>query len=444
MIIWRPEGSLMNQGKVMRVKSVSLIAILVVLGFGLVQPRAQQDGGASSAAVPTFTKDVAPILYKNCTQCHRPGEIAPMSLLTYEAARPWARSIRDKVTEGSMPPWHADAPLGTFENERRLTDQERRTLVAWANGGAPEGSPGDLPAVPTYTDGWIIGRPDVVFEMTEDFSVPAEGEVQYEYFYIPTNFTEPKYVQAIEVRPGNRELVHHVLVYHKAEADSKRPPVLRPNTALQSLPPPTAGARPQRRDRVPGRLLATFAPGTSPQVFRSGTALRLEPGGVLELQMHYTASGRAGTDRTRVGMIFSKDPSPTEVRATAFFNTQFTLAPNSTDIRIDADVSIVQDITLWGLFPHTHLRGKRWEYRIEYPDGTKPVVLSVPNYDFNWQTYYMFREPLQVPAGSKIVSSAWYDNSSGNPSNPDPKIVVRWGDQTWEEMQYSGLLFSAK
>jgi hypothetical protein len=444
MINWRPEGSLMNQGKVMRVKSLSFITFVVILGFGLIRPSAQQDGGSSSAAIPTFNTDVAPILYKHCTQCHRPGEIAPMSLLTYEAARPWARSIRDKVTEGSMPPWHADAPSGTFENERRLTDQERRTLVAWANGGAPEGRASDLPPAPAHTDGWIIGRPDVVFEMAEDFSVPAEGEVQYEYFYIPTNFTEPKYVQAIEVRPGNRELVHHVLVYHKVTSDAKRPPALQPNSALQSLPMPAAGARPQRRDRIPGRLLATFAPGTSPQVFRSGTALRLEPGGVLELQMHYTANGRAGTDRTKVGMILSKDPSPTEVRASAFFNTQFTLPPNSDDVRVDADVSIVQDITLWGLFPHTHLRGKRWEYRIEYPDGTKPVVLSVPKYDFNWQTYYMFREPLQIPAGSKIVSTAWYDNSSRNPSNPDPKIAVHWGDQTWEEMQYSGLLFTAK
>jgi hypothetical protein len=444
MITWRPEGSLINQGKVMRVKSVSLIMFLVVFGFGLMQPSAQQDGGTSSAAVPTFSKDVAPILYKNCTQCHRPGEIAPMSLLSYEAARPWARSIRDKVTDGSMPPWHADAPSGTFENERRLTDQERRTLVAWANGGAPEGLPGELPPAPMYTDGWLIGRPDVVFEMEEDYSVPAEGVVQYEYFYIPTNFTESKYVQAIEVRPGNRELVHHVLVYHKANPDARRPPALRPNTALQNPPPPVAGARPQRRDKIPGRLLATYAPGTSSQVFRSGTALRLEPGGVLELQMHYTANGRAGTDRTKVGMIFSKDPSPIEVRATAFFNAQFTLPPNADDVRVDADVSILEDVTLWGLLPHTHLRGKRWEYRVEYPDGTKSVVLSVPKYDFNWQTYYMFREPLQIPAGSKIVSSAWYDNSAGNPSNPDPKIAVRWGDQTWEEMQYSGLLFSAK
>jgi hypothetical protein len=424
----------------MPAKLASLIVILVFCSVALGRPSAQQNAGSTD--VPTFNKDVAPILYKNCTQCHRPGEIAPMSLLTYEAARPWARSIRDKVSEGVMPPWHADAPAGTFENERRLSDVERRTLVAWANGGAPQGNPADLPAAPTYTNGWLIGKPDVVFEMLEDFSVPAEGEVQYEYFYIPTNFTEPKFVEAIEVRPGNRELVHHVLVYHKVSSDVKQPPALRPNTTLQALPLPTVGTRAQRRDRVPARLLATFAPGTSPQVFRSGTALRLEPGGVLELQMHYTANGRAGTDRTKVGMIFSKDPEPREVRATAFFNTQFTLPANSSEVRVDADISTVQDITLWGLFPHTHLRGKQWEYRIEYPDGTKSVVLSVPKYDFNWQTYYMFRDPLKIPAGSKIVSSAWYDNSSGNPSNPDPKIAVRWGDQTWEEMQYSGILYS--
>ena len=420
-------------------KFVVLVTILVFSSLGLVRPTAQQ---GASAEVPTFNKDVAPILYKHCTQCHRPGEIAPMSLLTYQDARPWAKAIRDEVSEGNMPPWHADAPAGTFENERRLSEAERRTLVTWANGGAPQGNPSDLPPAPTYTDGWLIGKPDVILEMAEEYSVPAEGEVQYEYFYIPTNFTEAKFVEAIEVRPGNRELVHHVLVYHKVSSDVRQPPALRPNPALQALPMPSAGSRPQRRDRVPGRLLATFAPGTSPQVFRSGTALRLEPGGMLELQMHYTANGRAGTDRTKVGMILSKDPSPREVRASAFFNTQFTLPANSNDVQVDADISTVQDITLWGLFPHTHLRGKRWEYRIEYPDGTKSAVLSVPKYDFNWQTYYMFREPLRIPAGSKIVSTAWYDNSSGNPSNPDPKIAVRWGDQTWEEMQYSGILYS--
>jgi hypothetical protein len=417
--------------------------ILAAVWFGaLVAAAAPQDVVPSASAVPTFTKDVAPILYEHCTTCHRPGEIAPMSLLTYEEARPWARSIQNQITAGRMPPWHADAPAGTFENERRLSEADRNTLLSWVNAGAPKGDLKDLPPVPIYPHGWIIGQPDVVFEMLEDYQVPAKGVVQYEYFYIPTNFTEPKFVQAIEVRPGNRKLVHHVLVRYKVKPDMQRAPVLRPNPALQALPPPTAGLRPQRRDNIPSQLVATYAPGTNPQVFRPGTALRLEPGGVIELQMHYTAIGEAGTDRTQVGMIFSKDPAPREVRTSAFFNTKFTLPAGSSDVRVDADVAILQDITLWGLFPHTHLRGKKWEYGLELPDGTRKVILSVPKYDFNWQTYYVFREPLKIQKGSRIVSTAWYDNSAANRSNPDPKVDVSWGDQTWEEMQYSGLLFS--
>jgi hypothetical protein len=174
----------------------------------------------------------------------------------------------------------------------------------------------------------------------------------------------------------------------------------------------------------------------------AGTAIRLEPGGVLELQMHYTANGTAGSDRTKVGLVFAKDPSPREVRVFHFFNATFTLPAGAAETRVDADVSFLSDATVWGIFPHTHVRGKRWEYELQLPDGTKKPILSVPRYDFNWQTYYMFKEPLQVTKGSKIVSSAWYDNSAGNKSNPDAKIDVKWGDQTWEEMQYTGLLVS--
>ncbi len=174
----------------------------------------------------------------------------------------------------------------------------------------------------------------------------------------------------------------------------------------------------------------------------AGTAIRLEPGGVIELQMHYTANGTAGTDRTKVGLVFAKDPSPREVRVSHFFNATLTLPAGAADTRVDADVSFVADAVVWGIFPHTHVRGVKWDYVLELPDGTNKNILSVPRYDFNWQTYYMFKEPLQVPKGARIVSSAWYDNSPANKSNPDPKIDVKWGDQTWEEMQYTGLLFS--
>ncbi len=412
------------------------IAALSLGGFGLSAEQA-------APSKPTYTKDVAPILFRNCTTCHRPGEIAPMSLLTYDDVRPHAKDIRDEVSEGHMPPWHAAAPKGTFLNERGLTPDEKDVLVRWAAGGAPEGDPKDLPPTPVYPDGWAMGKPDVVFEMQEEYSVPAEGVIEYQYFYIPTNFTEPKWIQAIELRPGNREVVHHALAFYRATADMKRPPVLRPNRDQMVLPPPPKqGTRPQREDQTPSRMLATYAPGTNPQVLRPGTAIRLEPGGVIELQMHYTANGKAAKDRTKIGLQFSKDPSPREVRVTHFFNGTLSLPAGSPDVRVDADISFVSDAVVWGIFPHTHVRGKKWEYVLELPDGTKKNILSVPTYDFNWQTYYMFTEPLEIPKGSRLVSSAWYDNSAANKSNPDPKVTVKWGDQTWEEMQYTGLLFS--
>jgi hypothetical protein len=417
--------------------------LAVALWLGAFASPASQTAKPEPGPVPTYAKDIAPILFRNCTGCHRPGEIGPMSLLTYEDARPRAKAIRDNVSEGAMPPWHADAPHGTFLNERGLTDDEKATIFRWVANGAPRGDPRDMPSPPAYPRGWSIGKPDVVFEMQEDYKVPADDVVQYEYFYIPTNFTEPKWIQAIEVRPGNRNVVHHVLVFHQAKPDVQRTPVLKFNAEWQKLPPRTAGTRPASENGVPSRLLATYAPGTNPQVFRPGTAIRLEPGGLIELQMHYTASGKDETDRTKVGLIFSKDPAPREVRAAQFFNATLNLPPGAPDVAVNGEVEFVQDTTVWGLFPHTHVRGKKWEYILQLPDGTKKTILSVPRYDFNWQTYYMFREPLEVPRGARILSTAWYDNSAGNKSNPDPTATVTWGDQTWEEMQYTGILFSA-
>jgi hypothetical protein len=395
--------------------------------------------------VPTFSKDVAPIIFNNCAGCHRPGEIAPMSLLTYEDARPWAKAIRDEVSDRNMPPWHTDAPRGTFHNERILSEADRKTLIAWANGGAPKGDPNDLPPTPKFADGWAIGKPDVVLEMQEDYKIPADGTIEYEYFYIPTNFTEPKWVKSIEVRPGNREVVHHVLLYYRAKPDITRAPVLKQNSQNSNIPKPrTAGQRPQRADlrELPQRIIATYAPGTNPQVAPDGTAFRLEPGGIIELQMHYTTNGEETTDRTKIGIVFASDPSPREIRAGQFINGIFTLPAGAANVEVNADVEFLQDATLWGIFPHTHLRGKKWDYKLLLPSGETKTILSVPRYDFNWQTYYLFKEPLQIPKGAKIISTAWYDNSAANKSNPDPKADVGWGDQTWEEMQYTGLLFS--
>jgi len=419
------------------------LALGVAMCLGALTTAAPQNPKTASPAVPTYTKDVAPILFKNCTGCHRPGEIGPMSLLTYDDVRPRAKDIRDKISDGVMPPWHAQSAPGTFLNERGLSDEEKSTIFRWVANGSPKGDFKDMPPAPEYPQGWSIGTPDVVFEMPE-YHVPADDVVPYEYFYIPTNFTEPKWVQAIEVRPGSRNAVHHVLVRYKAKPDIPRADLLKLNPDISSTPRLAPGLHPIRRnDGLPARLLATYAPGTNPQVFRPGTALRLEPGGVLELQMHYTAAGQDEIDRTRVGMIFSKDPSPREVFASQFINSTLRLPAGAADVKVDADVEFVQDATVWGLFPHTHMRGKKWEYVLQLPDGSKRAILSVPRYDFNWQTYYMFKEPLQVPKGSRILSSAWYDNSAGNRANPDPTADVKWGEQTWDEMQYTGILVSA-
>jgi hypothetical protein len=432
-----------------RTTRFSLIAVTLVCASVVLVRGAVIDGqyaAKPAAGVPTFTKDVAPILYKNCTQCHRPGEIAPMSLLTYEDARPWAKSIRDEVSDGTMPPWHADAPHGTFLNDRRLTPAEKAIITQWASSGAPKGDPQDLPPLPSYAEGWTLGKPDAIFEMAEPYKLPADGTIQYEYFYIPTNFTEPKWVKSIEIRPGNREVVHHVLVYYRAAPDLQRTPVFRqPDPSVARTPAeksPGVSVNPARQGLPPRRLLATYAPGTASQSAPAGTAFRLEPGGIIELQMHYTTRGEATTDRTKVGLTFAAEPAPKEVRPGQFINGSFTLPAGAADVEVKADIEFLQDATLWGIFPHTHLRGKKWDYKMILPDGTTKTILSVPKYDFNWQTYYMFTEPLQVPKGAKIISTAWYDNSAANKANPDPKMDVRWGDQTWEEMQYTGVLFT--
>ena len=420
---------------------------VLLIGGAAALTASQARPTTDAAQAPTFSRDVAPILYKNCVGCHRPGEAAPMSFLTYAAARPWARAMTRRVIDGTMPPWHADAAAGTFENERRLTADEKSIIARWADAGAPEGDPKDLPAAPTFAEGWSIGAPDVVLQMAEDYAVPATGTVQYEYFTIPTNFTESKWLQAIEVRPGNRALVHHVLVYYQAPPDptlAAAAQALQLNLQHSRTPPPTPGNRPRQRAVGQRRLIATYAPGTAPQVFRSGTAMRLPAGGVIELQMHYTANGTAGTDRSRVGLIFAKEPPKSEIFATQFLNGQFTIPPGAADYQVDTDIGFREDVTVWGVFPHTHVRGKRWNYVLELPDGTRKPLLSVPKYDFNWQTYYMFTEPLEIPKGSRIHSSAWYDNSAANRANPDPSVEVKWGDQTWEEMQYTGLLLSVK
>ncbi len=396
--------------------------------------------GEPTSAPPTFTKDVAPILYKNCVSCHRTGEIAPMALLTYQEARPWAKSIREKVTEGLMPPWHATQPKGTFLNDRRLSDLDKDTLVHWVDAGAPQGDPKDLPPQPEFAEGWQIGTPDVVLTMPKPFKVTAAGTIAYQYFTVPTNFTEDKWVQAIEVRPGTRSVVHHVLVFERVKGVRPPPPAFL--AVIPKLPPPTdPNDHSQEGQLGPGTLIATTAPGTNAMIYEPGQAMKVSAGSELIFQVHYTANGKEATDQSSVGMVFAKEPPKQEIHNSAFLNFMLKLPPGSDNQAVDSAIEFTQDVHITALFPHTHLRGKSWNYRLIYPDGRSEVVLTVPRYDFNWQTYYLFAKPLVVPKGSRLEATAHYDNSVNNPSNPDPKVEVHWGDQTWQEMQYSGISY---
>jgi hypothetical protein len=418
------------------------------------QGAAQYAKPTAAVDTPTFTKDVAPILYKNCTNCHRPGEIAPMSLLTFKDARPWAKSIREKVSLGLMPPWHADPTHGEFLNDRRLSDAEKDTVIKWVAAGAPEGNPADLPAQPTYAEGWLMGQPDVVLGMNEDYPIPASGTVDYKYFEVPTNFTQDTYVQAMEVRAGTRTVVHHVIVFARAP----QPPPLPPD-APRPQPQPAVfkfaeGMGIPKKDETTksindrpapqrlGQSIGGFAPGQFVRVYQPGTAIRIPAGSVLVFQVHYTANGTATTDRTTIGLKLAKEKPKDEVRMSALINGAFTIPAGEGNHRVDAELTLVQDITLWSMLPHTHVRGKRWEYQVMYPDGRSETLLSVPKYDFNWQTDYIFKEPLKLPKGTKIHATAWYDNSANNPSNPNPSLDVKWGDQTWEEMMFTSLNYT--
>ena len=413
-----------------RLTYAAAIAVMV-LAFTAI-PAAHRSG----AATPTFSKDIAPILFRNCVSCHRPGDIAPMSLLTYENARPWAKAIREKVADGSMPPWHATQPHGVFSNDRRLSDRDRDTLIRWADSGAPKGDLKDLPPAPKLAEGWEIGAPDAVISMPREFEVKESGTIAYQFFEAPTNFTEDKWIQAIEVRPGARSVVHHVLVFC-------REPGARRSPAFVQVEPNLGGfGHGGGEQGLPGSLIATTAPGTNAMIFKPGAAMRIRAGAVLAFQVHYTANGAATKDRTSVGVIFAKQPPQQEIRNSAFVNPLFLIPPGADNKAVESAIQFSEDAHIWALFPHTHLRGKSWEYRLVYPDGHHEVVLSVPKYDFNWQTYYVFAKPLAAPKGSRLEATAHYDNSASNKWNPDPKVAVRWGPQTWEEMQYSGITYS--
>jgi hypothetical protein len=371
-----------------------------------------------------------------------------MSLLTYADTRPWARSILLHVLAGSMPPWHADPRHGEFENDRRLSAEERAVIVRWVEGGARLGDPRELPPPPTYTATWAMGEPDAVFGLQEDYPVPASGMLEYQYFEVPTGFTEDKWVQAIEIRPGAPNVVHHAGISSRAPQESpQRPSAFTPGPGAARRP---GGTRPPRvivsSDRPPprsvGPMIAVIGPRAEAVTFKPGTAIRIKAGSVLVFQIHYMPNGTAVTDRTQVGFKFAAQPPRQELLVGLLRNIAFAIPPRHTNYPVIADAVFTEDVTLWTMLPHAHLRAKSWEHSVMYPDGRSEIILSVPKYDHNWQTHYVFKNPLKLVRGTRIQALAHFDNSTQNPWNPDPDAEVLFGDQTWEEMMDTVLIYS--
>ncbi len=359
----------------------------------------------------TFTKDVAPILYKSCVECHRPTMFSPMSLLTYDEARPYARSIKQRVVARVMPPWGADPAHGTFKNDPRLSQAEIDTIAAWVDGGAVKGADADLPKAPQFADGWTIGKPDAVFTMEEDFQIPADGVIPYQYLRVPMHVTEDKWIQAIEIRPSANAQVHHVLAYTQ--------PAGQPINQGGALGPTNIGGV------TPNKPGITFEPGV---------ARLLRGNSDLIMQMHYTTNGKPATDRTRIGVIYAKQP-PTKLQAGGMvLQPRFVIPAYDGNAEVKGTTKLERDTVMTSLTPHMHVRGKDMIYIAHYPDGTSETLLSVPKYDFNWQITYQLATPKVLPKGTEVEVIAHFDNSPGNKFNPDPSKDVKWGDQTFEEM----------
>jgi hypothetical protein len=385
----------------------------------------------------TFNKDVLPILQKNCQVCHRPGEIGPMSLLNYESARPWARAMKVAVSSKTMPPWFADPRYGHFSNERRLTDAEIGTLVAWADSGAPEGDEKDKPVPVSFRDRWNI-KPDLILELPNVYKVPARGTVEYTYIAIAPPFKEDTWVLAGEIRPTCRRNVHHVIA-------NVRPKGSKWMTQAQIGAEPYAPGPTRNEDLIKANggnpavldneFLVGYVPGMEAQRFDIDNSAKLIPAGAdIVFEVHYTTNGTPCDDRTLVGLELAQAPPKRLFMSVTAAQTNLYIAPGDANAEAKGTLTFGQPVDFIYMQPHMHLRGKDMMVEAKYPTGEKETLLSVPKYDFNWQIVYYEQKPLHLPKGTTLELTAHWDNSSTNKWNPDPSATVRWGDQSWQEM----------
>ena len=409
--------------------------------------RAQSQSQTESTTTPTFYRDISPILQLHCETCHRSDGIAPMPLQTYAQAARYAAAIAAAAKNKSMPPWFAVPGIGQhFSNDPSLTQTQMATLTAWAAANAPAGNPKDAPPPMRWTEIWTIPQPDEILPMTKGVAIPPDDDIDYTYEIVPTHFTDDRWIQSVEVLPSLRANVHHAVVY-------VRPPNSNWLSHAPTGVPFTADDLTDPADRrgahwTDADVLLVYAPGSSPDEFPPTMAKFVPAGSDLVFQMHYTTNGHAGTDTTRVGLRFAKTAPPKRVLTLQLTNDHFVIPPGAPDYRVEARGTLPNDAILLSLFPHMHLRGKRFEYNIvnpiaegrnlrtgEFGPTNKPTeTLLHVNYHFHWQMSYKLAQPLLLKAGTELEAIAWYDNSKNNPHNPDPDAAVRWGDQTYDEM----------
>jgi len=354
-----------------------------------------------------------------------------MPLVSYEQTRAWAGAIAHSVEMKMMPPWFADSRYGHFSNDASLTEEQIATISTWAKAGAPVGDPHDAPPPHKWTEGWNIPQPDLVIKMPKPVPLPAEGEVEYTYEIVPTHFAENRWVQMSEFRPGSPAHVHHAVVYIRPPDSQwlRHAPTGEPFTASTLTDPQDR----RQAHETTSDLLLVYAPGSSPDHWPDEMAKFVPAGSDLVFQMHYTTNGTADQDQTCIGLVFAKAPPKQRVITLQLNNHALIIPPGADNFRVEVEGTLPNDATLLSLFPHMHVRGKRFEYDIVHDDASVEVLLRV-NYHFHWQLSYRLAEPRLLKAGTRLRAIAWYDNSKNNPHNPDPTKTVTWGDQTSDEM----------
>lgn len=384
----------------------------------------------------TYTKHVAPILWKNCAGCHRPGEVGPFSLLTYEDAAKRADFIAEITASRRMPPWHPESGYAEFLDDRRLSDADLKTLAAWAAAGAPQGNPGDLPAAPVFPTGWQLGEPDLVLKMPEPFAVPAEGRDVFMCFVLPMALTSDRTVAAVEFRPGNRRVVHHALFFLDGTGQARSMDEKSPGPGYKSF----GGI-----GILPTGALGGWAPGATPRLLPDGMGRMLRAGSDLVLQMHYHPDGKPETDQSEVGIYFTKQPATKIVAGLPMVNRRIRIPAGDRHHEVRASFTLPVEIEAVGVSPHMHYIGREMKLTATLPDGKEQVLVWIKDWDFNWQGQYLYRDRIPLPKGTRLDLVAYYDNTADNPHNPNsPPKLVTFGEQTTDEMCLCGVQYVAK